>query len=445
MERGRPRILRGTRDLPPREMRRRQHALSVVTRIFERYGYEPLETPAMEYLDVLMQKYGEESEKLIYKLAYKGGDTLALRYDLTVPMSRVVAMELPRLPLPFKRYQIQPVWRADKPQKGRLREFMQCDIDVVGSRDPVVDAEVLAVTNDVLSELGFGEFTLRINNRRILNGLAEVLGLDDATAGRVFRCLDKLDKIGPDGVREEMEASGLGAGVIESVLPRIHQRFSDAEAAVLWLKDELEASKEALEGINETEAILAHSGAFGVPQRRLRFDLALVRGLDYYTGFIFEAVVEKPRVGSLVGGGRYDHLISSLSGAEVPACGMSMGLDRIIEAMDAAALLPEPGPVSQVLVVLSGRDLLPEGIEIAQRLRGEGLNVELYPDEARLKKQLAYADRKGIPFVLILGPDELARGEVSVRYMLSGEQERVPEGSAARFLIEELAKKATVR
>ncbi len=432
MERGTPRILKGTRDLLPREMRQRQRVLSVITCIFERYGYEPLETPAMEYLDVLTQKYGEESEKLIYKLAYKGGNTLALRYDLTVPMSRVVAMELPRLAIPFKRYQIQPVWRADRPQRGRLREFLQCDIDVIGSSDPVVDAEVLAVTNDILSELGFAKFILKVNSREILNALAGEMGLDDGTAAQVFRCLDKLDKIGAEGVGAEMEACGLEAGVVEDVLDFI----GSSERWSVPLR--LSGSGSEVQGARGMLAILDHSEALGVPQERLQFDRALVRGLDYYTGFIFEAVVEKPRIGSLVGGGRYDHLISSLSGEDVPACGMSMGLDRIMEAMEAARLLREPGPVSRVLVVLSSRGsaLVRAGIRVAQDLRRAGVNAELYPDDARLKKQLSYANRKGIPFVVIVGPDELAQQRVGVRDMGSGEQTSVPMKDAAQYLKE---------
>jgi len=439
MERIRPRIFSGTRDFLPDEMLQREAIVEKIKGVFRRYGFLPVETPAIEYLDILLGKYGEEGDRLIYRLAYEDGKTLALRYDLTVPLSRLVAMYQGQIATPFKRYQIQPVWRADRPQirQGRFREFYQCDADTVGSASPLADAEIVAVTHEILSALGFSDFMIRINHRAILRAVTLHSGLGVSDEADVCRCIDKLDKIGPDGVRKEMSDSGFSSGVIEKIFDVLALEGESGE-----LLDRLESLlggvEGAAEGIAQTREMLGGLKHLGIPTERYRLDLNLARGLDYYTGPIFESVLpSQPHIGSLTGGGRYDELIGLYSGVDVPATGTTIGLDRIFAAMGQLGMLSGERTTTKVLVVNFGGEARAAELAFAGELRRAGVPTEFYFEAAKLKKQFSYADRKGIPYVAVIGEDEAAAGKVSLKSLASGEQELLPLADALAKLKDE--------
>ncbi len=419
-----PRIYKGTRDFLPAQMIRRNYVIKIITEIFEKYGFEPLETPTIEMWETLSGKYGEEGDRLTYRFTDRGDREVGLRYDLTVPLARVVAM-YPQIPKPFKRYQIQPVWRADKPQKGRFREFYQCDIDTIGSPSVLADAELLAVNFEILTRLNFEAFVMRINSRKVLTGIVEAAGLDQSRAIQVFRAIDKLDKIGFAGVTPLLQEEGLPAEAVQSILDILRIEGDNAErldrAKVL-----LASSETGRAGLAEIEELLGFLRAFGIPEANFLFDLCLARGLDYYTGPIFETVVEKPRIGSITGGGRYDHLIAMFSGQEQPATGSSIGLERIITVMEELDMFPENLTTpTQVLVTVFAPETLKYSIRIAQTLRRAGINTDLYTGSSKLRGQFGLANDRGIPVVIIAGPDEIAREAVNIKQMWSGVQETV--------------------
>ncbi|MBI3944597.1 MAG: histidine--tRNA ligase [Armatimonadetes bacterium] len=421
-----PQAPRGMRDFLPDRMILRHHVTGVFRGVFERYGFEPLDTPAVEYAETLEGKYGEEADKLIYKFEDRGGRRVGLRYDLTVPLARVVA-QYPDLPKPFKRYQIAPVWRAERPQKGRYREFWQCDADTVGSTSMLADAEILAVVYTALRELGFPQFVMRLNNRKILKGVAAFAGVPEGEEASVLRSVDKLDKVGEVGVRTELLEKGFG----EDVVGRLFELLApEASGDVLArLRTQLVDNAEAQDGIGELEQVREYLGALGVPEAFCRIDLAMVRGLDYYTGPIFETVVEEPRIGSITGGGRYDHLIGIFSGRDIPAVGSTLGLERIVDVMEALGLFPAAKTLTRVLVTVFDTAAAPESLRLAAELRAAGVCAEVYlAEKGGFRKQLAYANAKGIPLVALLGPDEIARREVTLRNMADGSQESVARG-----------------
>ncbi len=423
-----PQVLRGMRDFLPDRMILRQHVVNVFRGVFERFGFEPLDTPAIEYAETLEGKYGEEADKLIYKFEDRGGRKVGLRYDLTVPLARVVAL-YPDLPKPFKRYQIAPVWRAERPQKGRYREFWQCDVDTVGSSSMLADAEILAVLYNALVELGFKQFTMRVNNRKVLKGIAATAGVPDGEEANVLRSVDKLDKVAEEGVRAELAEKGFATEVVD----RLFRLITPGEGDVLaGLRDALKDHPEALEGVKELEQVREFLGAQGVPEQFYRLDMAMVRGLDYYTGPIFETVVEEPRIGSITGGGRYDHLVGIFLGRDIPAVGSTLGLERIVDVMEALGLFPEAKTLTQVLVTVFDEASAPEAVRLATELRAAGVRTEvMLSEKGGFKKQLAYANAKGIPLVALLGPDEVARGEVTLRSMSDGSQQSVPRAEVA--------------
>ena len=423
-----PQVLRGMRDFLPDRMILRQHVVNVFRGVFERFGFEPLDTPAIEYAETLEGKYGEEADKLIYKFEDRGGRKVGLRYDLTVPLARVVALD-PDLPKPFKRYQIAPVWRAERPQKGRYREFWQCDVDTVGSSSMLADAEILAVLYNALVELGFKQFTMRVNNRKVLKGIAATAGVPDGEEANVLRSVDKLDKVAEEGVRAELAEKGFATEVVD----RLFRLITPGEGDVLaGLRDALKDHPEALEGVKELEQVREFLGAQGVPEQFYRLDMAMVRGLDYYTGPIFETVVEEPRIGSITGGGRYDHLVGIFLGRDIPAVGSTLGLERIVDVMEALGLFPEAKTLTQVLVTVFDEASAPEAVRLATELRAAGVRTEvMLSEKGGFKKQLAYANAKGIPLVALLGPDEVARGEVTLRSMSDGSQQSVPRAEVA--------------
>jgi histidyl-tRNA synthetase len=421
-----PRLFNGTRDLLPAELLPRNDLLKTLVSVFERFGFAPVETPAMEYLDILLGKYGVEGEKLIYRLAYEEGKTLALRYDLTVPLARLVCMH-PELPKPFKRYQMQPVWRADRPQpnQGRFREFYQCDVDTVGSASLVADAENIAVVHEGVLALGLRDFQVRVNNRKTLRGVVAWAGVAGREAD-ALRVLDKLDKVGDEGVRAELSAAGFPSEAIDKLL-----RFSELRGAPSEVLAEagkiLAAEDSGRAGLAETREVLDHLDALGVDPGRIAVDLSLTRGLDYYTGPIYEVVLGGPeKFGSLGGGGRYDDLLEVFGGAKTPATGVSIGLSRVLAALLKMGLLESRESPVQALVMRMKDVPVAAALKIASELRSAGVATEIYYDEAdRLKKQFQYAERKGVPLCVLPGADELARGEVNVKVLKTGVQETV--------------------
>lgn len=428
-----PQVLRGMRDFLPDRMILRHHVIGIFRSVFERYGFEPLDTPAIEYAETLEGKYGEEADKLIYKFEDRGGRQVGLRYDLTVPLARVVAL-YPDLPKPFKRYQIAPVWRAERPQKGRYREFWQCDVDTVGSSSMLADAEILAVLHDSLTALGFTQFVIRINNRKLLKGLSTFAGVPEGEEANVLRSVDKLDKIGEVGVRTELLEKGFDEEVVARLF-RLLEPGDDTSDLIARLRVQLAESPDAQEGLAELEQLREYLANLGVRESCYRFDLSMVRGLDYYTGPIFETVVEEPRIGSITGGGRYDHLVGIFSGRDIPAVGSTLGLERIVDVMEALHLFPETKTLTQVLVAAFDAETIPEALRLATELRRAGTRVEVpLMEKGGFKKFLSYANAKGIPTVVLLGPDEIARGEVTVRNMADGSQQSVPRSEAVARL-----------
>ncbi len=416
-----PRTFKGARDFLPEQMLHRERITQVMRQTFKKYGFAPIETPAIEYLDVLTGKYGEDADRLIYRLNYKNGskDEAALHYDLTVPFSRVVAMN-PDLAMPFKRYQIQPVWRADRPQphQGRFREFYQCDVDCVGSSSMVIDAEMVAITYEVLSQLGFEGFLIKINNRKILNGITQYVGLDASWTQEVCRSIDKLDKVEWSEVRKELTDKNIAEDAIAKL-----ELLLQKELTLTNLEAELSAVEVAQEGIRELKQVFAYLDILGIPASAYRFDISLARGLDYYTGPIFETKLPAhPHIGSLTGGGRYDTLIGMFTGKDMPSVGTTLGLDRIFTAMQQLNLLEDVKTSTQVLVANFGDDTMQDALSLVKSLRENNVNTEFYPEPAKMKKQFAYCDKKKIPYVCIIGETEKAAQKVSVKNMQTGEQ-----------------------
>jgi histidyl-tRNA synthetase len=439
------------RDFLPSEVRRRQYVIGVIADVYQRYGFEPLETPAAENIETLMGKYGEEGDRLIFRILKRGeegaggGADLALRYDLTVPLARVVAEYRARLPKFFKRYQVQPVWRADRPQKGRFREFFQCDVDAIGSRSMVVEAELLAAAADVLDRLGFADFTIRVNHRRLLSAMLEAAGVPVAQHGDALVAIDKLDKVGRDGVARELEERGVPV-TAGTLLLELFTTISRAAAVaardpggfnaevLTRLGGLLEGHASGGDALAELRTIVALSGVTAAAPR-LRLDPSLARGLSYYTGSIFEVGVPD-LAGSLAGGGRYDELIGMFLGETVPACGISLGLERILVVMDERGMFPASltDAAADVMVTMWSAERATEALRLAATLRAEGLRVEVFPEGDKIGKQFKYADARGLRVVAVMGDDEMARGEVAIKDLKTGTQVSMPVAAAADYI-----------
>ncbi len=402
---------KGSRDLMPAMMNRRLMVIETVREVFARYGFEPLETPAFERIETLTGKYGDEGEKLMFRIlkrgegGEKGEVDLALRYDLTVPLARVVAMN-PGIPLPFKRSQIQPVWRAERPQKGRFREFYQCDVDTIGTDSPVADAECIAVVHDALTALGLSDFTIRLNHRQILRALAEAIGATDQETS-MLQAIDKLDKIGRDGVQKELLERG----------------FAEHQVSDLWKYLDGEPIPGTAESETHLREILDIALDLGVDSDRVKIDRTLARGLDYYTGPVFETVLNGGYSGSISGGGRYDGLIGMFSGkGDVPAVGVSLGIERIFMLMEEMGLMPDTQTSTQVWATVFSTETRSSTLEAAAILRQAGIRVQVSTRTGKLGKQFKDASSRGVPFALVCGPDEAASGTVVIKNLGTGEQ-----------------------
>jgi histidyl-tRNA synthetase len=431
---------RGMRDFLPEDVRRRAYVLDVVADVYQRYGFEPLETPAVENIETLLGKYGEEGNRLIFKILKRGEHEhtgqadLALRYDLTVPLARVVAEYRGRLPKFFKRYQIQPVWRADRPARGRFREFYQCDVDAIGSTSPAVEAEVCAAVSDVLERLGFSDFVIRLNHRELLRGLLDASGVPSALHDAALVAVDKLDKIGAAGVIQELVTRGVEEAAAQRVLEAFDvpaDRSNEAVAAAVTRR--LSDQEAGSQGLANLQSILRLSAATSAGAH-VRLDPSLARGLSYYTGAIFEIGVDG--IGSLGGGGRYDNLVGMFSGESVPACGFSLGLERILVVMGERGMFPVAATRTgaDVLATVWNAESLGDTLALARSLRDAGLRVEVYPDADKIGKQMKYAATRGLRFAAIVGDDERAKGSVMVKDLTSGEQTAVPRAEVTGWL-----------
>lgn len=459
-----PSIPKGTRDFSPTEMVRRNFIFKTIREVFEKYGYQPIETPAMENIETLLGKYGEEGDKLIFKILPRGDKLLkivekveninkaranalnqpaieaknfnpnlidffakdlseeALRYDLTVPFARYVVQHQNEISFPFKRYQIQPVWRADRPQKGRYREFYQCDADVIGSDSLLNEVELVQIISDVYSKLGVS-VTVKINNRKILSGMAEVIGEKEKIVD-ITVAIDKLDKIGVDGVNKELKEKGVSDKAITDLQPIISFKGNYAEKIAV-LKKMLSSSEIGKKGIEEIEYVFGSVAGCRLPTP-VELDITLARGLNYYTGAIFEVKANDVQIGSICGGGRYDDLTGIFGLPNVSGVGISFGIDRIFDVMNELKLFDSIGltaSTTKVMLAHFGEEERNYCINVASQLRAAGINTEIYPDVTKkIAKQFDYANKKQIPFVIVVGGDEVKSGELALKNMVSGEQ-----------------------
>ena len=436
-----PSIPKGTRDFSPVEMAKRNYIFNTIREVYHLYGFQQIETPAMENLSTLMGKYGEEGDKLLFKIL-NSGDCFAgiakeeleemnpvkfaakacekgLRYDLTVPFARFVVQHRNEISFPFKRYQIQPVWRADRPQKGRYREFYQCDGDVVGSDSLINEVELIQIMDEVFHRFGI-RVCIKMNNRKILSGIAEVIGVADKIVD-ITVAIDKLDKIGLDKVNEELRDKGLSEEAIAKLQPVILLSGSNREK-IASLKEVLAASETGLKGIEEMEFILDRIEKLAL-RAELELDLTLARGLNYYTGAIFEVKALDVQIGSITGGGRYDNLTGVFGMEGVSGVGISFGADRIYDVLNQLDLYPKDAlQTTQLLFVNFGSQEETYLLPIVAKVRAAGIRTELYPESCKMKKQMSYADAKKIPFVAIVGETEMAEGKINLKNMLTGEQ-----------------------
>jgi len=436
-------IPKGTRDFGPVEMTRRNYIYNTIKTVFKKYGYQEIQTPTMENLDTLTGKYGDEGDKLIFKIL-NSGDYLAkadeaklanrnsqlltssisekaLRYDLTVPFARYVVQHQNEITFPFKRFQIQPVWRADRPQKGRYREFYQCDADVVGSDSLLNEAEFICVYDEALSNLGLKDFTIKINNRKILSGIAELIGKPDQIVDMTV-AIDKLDKIGLDGVEKELLAKNFTQQDLEILKPVILLSGSNDDK-LQKLQEVLAASSIGLKGIEEIHTVFEYLSNFKIHHAKVELDLTLARGLNYYTGCIFEVKTNEVAMGSIGGGGRYDDLTGMFGLSNLTGAGISFGADRIYDVLEELQLFPSETEIStKVLICVFGKEEEKYAIPLLARLREQNISSELYPFGAKIKKQMQYANDKNISYTIVIGGDEMQSGKLTFKNMQSGEQ-----------------------
>lgn len=448
-----PSIPKGTRDFGPAEMAGRNYIFDTIRSVFKKYGFNPLETPAMENLSTLLGKYGDEGDKLLFKVL-NSGDAFAkvepemlqnsnslslkvcekgLRYDLTVPFARFVVQHQNELTFPFKRYQIQPVWRADRPQKGRYREFYQCDVDVIGSKSLINELELVQIVDEVFAKFGVN-VCIKINNRKVLSGLSEIIGHPDKLVD-ITVAIDKIDKIGLDAVKAELRERGIDEQGINTIEPLLLLQGTSAEK-ISKMKEILASSETGMKGIAELEELFGLIETAGIRQE-VEIDLSLARGLNYYTGAIFEVKAKDFAIGSICGGGRYDDLTGIFGLPNMSGVGISFGADRIYDVLQGLEKFPKDAIEStKILFSNMGDAEVKYSLPVIAKLRAEGINCEIYPDNTKLKKQFDYATKKGIPYFAIVGEEEISEGAVNVKNLETGEQTKLEIAAIAGFLKE---------
>jgi len=442
-----PTLPAGTRDFGPSIMAKRQFILDQIRRVFQKYAFQPLETPAMENLSTLTGKYGEEGDQLLFKIL-NSGDFLkdannqnlekrdsrrlsfdiaekGLRYDLTVPFARYVVMNRNDVSFPFKRYQIQPVWRADRPQKGRYREFYQCDADVVGTDSLLCEAEIILMIKEVFKGLGIEDYTIKINHRGILSGIAETSGAKDNESA-LFVAIDKLDKIGEGKVKEELRTKAFSEESLTSLFEIINVKGSTVNKLAL-LTARFDSSVNGKKGLRDLQEVLNYLANYGATDEHVEFDVALARGLSYYTGCIFEVKINNVGIGSVSGGGRYDNLTKAFGDkTNLSGVGFSFGVDRLYDAMEELNIFPpEAQGSSKVLICHFDEASMVYGLGILAKLRSAGISSEIYPDHAKIKKQLDYGNKKKVSFSIVTGSEEITSGSLTIKNMATGEQEKL--------------------
>ena len=418
----------------------RERLIDTARRVYRSYGFCPIDTPALEYLDILSGTGSEETDKQLYKFQDHGGRWVGMRFDLTVPLARFAAQHVDQLGTPLKRYHIATVWRGENTQRGRYREFMQCDFDTIGTRSTAADIETALVIHDLMREIGFSEFTIRLNNRMVLTGLLERLGLADRSTA-VLRALDKLGKIGPDAVAEEMvSAAGATAEQTRGVL-RLSEISGDNDEVLRQVETLVAGSETGQAGAAKLREVTEGATAAGVSSDRLRLDLSIARGLDYYTGSVFETFLDAlPDIGSVCSGGRYDNLAAMFTSRELPGVGASLGLDRLLAAMEELGMVEKVSTPAPVFIPFFDKDRLHDYLRLAAALRAAGVGVELFPDPKRLGQQLKYADRRGFRVALIAGGDEFAAGVCQVKNLRTGEKQDMPLTADAAGVVEAVNK-----
>lgn len=411
-----PRTLKGFRDFLPAKMVQREKLMDTAKRVYRRYGFLPIDTPALEYLEILTGKGSEETDRQMYHFTDAGGRSVGMRFDLTVPLARFAAQHINELGTPFKRYHIAPVWRGETPQDGRFREFVQCDFDTIGTTGVVSDIETALVIHELLLEIGIDQFRIRINNRQILSGLLESLDLKDRSTV-VLRALDKLDKVGPEGVAKELEQVGISPAQSEKIF-QFAQIQGAHDTVLAKLSALLEANPLAAQGIERLSTVSNALLAAGVPASRFEIDVSIARGLDYYTGIIFEtSLLELPRIGSVCSGGRYDNLAGLFTKQQLPGIGASLGLDRLLAALEKLGRLEQSPRAADVFIPLFDPDRINDYFALAALVRSEGISAEVYPEPKKLGQQLKYADQRGFLVALIAGARELDQGLVQIKDM----------------------------
>jgi histidyl-tRNA synthetase len=431
-----PRTLKGFRDYLPETMLPREQLIDTARRVFRSYGFSPIDTPALEYLDILLGKGGAETDKQLYRFQDNGGRDVGMRFDLTVPLARFAAQHIGELGTPFKRYHIATVWRGENTQRGRFREFMQCDFDTIGTTGAAADAETVLVAHDLLRAIGFERFTIRINNRLVLTGLLESLELENS-ATAVLRALDKLTKIGPQNVIEEIQHSAGASSDQASKVVGLVQLSGTNESILSQLPPLVAGSERGQEGVERLSEVVAAVTKAGIPAGRLRIDVSIARGLDYYTGTVIETTLDDlPKIGSVCSGGRYDNLAELYTKQRLPGVGASLGLDRLLDAMQELGMIASQRTPAQVFIAYFDAGHLGDYFRIAAALRAAGLAVEVYPEPSKLGKQLQYADRKGFRIAIIAGEREFAAGECQLKNLANGESTVVPLAEDAAAVLD---------
>lgn len=437
-----PRTLKGFRDYLPEAAIPREWLIDTARRVYRSFGFVPIDTPALEYLEILTGKGGEETDKQMYRFEDAGGRQVAMRFDLTIPFARFSAQHIGKLGTPFKRYHVGPVWRGENTQRGRYREFMQCDFDTIGTESLASDAESLMVIHELLVACGFESFTIRINNRKVLSGLLERLELEDRSTA-VLRALDKLDKLGPEGVAAELQSAAGATAEQATRLLELASLSGSNDEVLEQLYPLVEKSELGLDGCHALRDTLAAARAAGVSEERVKLDVSIARGLDYYTGIVFETFLDElPGIGSVCSGGRYDNLAELYTKQRLPGVGASLGVDRLLAAMEELGKIEGGSCTARVFMPYFVADSFERYFALCSELRRGGIDVELYPEPKKLGAQLKYADRRGFSLAVIIGEDEWIRSEAQVKDLATGESASVPFGELGEAIQTRLSRRA---